>query len=207
VTIDDLAPAWRRRAEPDFGAQPAPELAAIRARARQLDVTVRRRDRIETLVALSLLPIFGTFAARADGVLVRAGAAIVAISCLWIPLVLRRARRRALDHRQPGAAFLRLELDFVLRQRRLLLTVPWWYLGPLGIGVILFFAGASPSPWLTAVYAAVVVAFYFALYRLNRRAVESNLEPWAHELRLWIAFGGEDEGADDESDAGGDAPG
>jgi hypothetical protein len=133
----------------------------------------------------------------------RAGAAIVAISCLWIPLVLRRARHRAVDHGQPVAAFLRLELDFVLRQRRLLLTVPWWYLGPLGIGVILFFAGASPSPWLTAAYAAVVVAFFYALYRLNRRAVEGELEPRERELRLWISVAAEDE---DQRDIGADPP-
>jgi hypothetical protein len=84
------------------------------------------------------------------------------------------------------ADFLRLELELVLKQRRLLLTVPLWYLGPLGLGVILFFAGSGVSAWLTALYAAIVVAFFVALYRLNVSAVNRELEPRERELRLWI---------------------
>jgi len=87
---------------------------------------------------------------------------------------------------RPVATFLRLQLDLVVSQRRLLLTVPLWYLGPLGVGVVLFFAGASPSPWLSGAYVAIVAVFFHRLYRLNRAAVASELEPRERELRLWI---------------------
>ena len=187
MTFDDLGAAWRRQGGgAASGSQLARELAAVKTRARELEVVVRRRDRIETAVSLLLLPIFGFFALRDGSLLVRAGSAIVALSCIAIPLVLRSARRRGGDLGQPVASFLQVELELVLRQRRLLLSVPFWYLGPLGVGVILFFAGASPSLWITAAYAAVVVVFFVALYRLNRRAVASELDPRASELRLWI---------------------
>lgn len=187
MTIDELGAAWRRQGgSARSGSELAQELAAVKTRARELEVLVRRRDRIETAVSLLLLPIFGFFAVRPGDLLVRVGSAIVALSCVVIPFVLRSARRRSTDLAQPVAGFLRVELDLVLRQRRLLLSVPFWYLGPLGVGVILFFAGASPSPWITAAYAAGVVVFFVALYRLNRRAVASELDPRASELRLWI---------------------
>jgi hypothetical protein len=169
----------------------------VQERARELEAIVRRRDLIETVAALLVLPVFGFFALRPGELLVRAGAAIVALACIAIPIVLKLARRRRPDLGQPVATFLRLELDLVLRQRRLLLTVPLWYLLPLGAGVILFFAGASPSPWLTAAYAAVVVVFFAALWRLNRRAVTSELEPRERELRLWIELAGEEARDDD----------
>jgi hypothetical protein len=196
VTLDDLQRAWRRRGAPEGAAEsPARELEAARARARELEAMVRRRDRLETLVAFALLPIFSYFALRADGWMVRLGAAILAVSCLAIPLRLRGARRPSPDPGLPVATFLRLQLELVLNQRRLLLTVPLWYLGPLGLGVILFFAGSSASPWLTVLYAALVVASFTWLYRLNRNAVTQELEPRARELRLWIELAGEGDDA------------
>jgi hypothetical protein len=203
VRFDDLAGAWQRRGAGEAPpAEPSRQLVAVREKARALEIAVRRRDRVETLVAILLLPIFGTFAVVASDLLARVGAAIVAAACVAIPLILRRARRRAPDLGLPVATFLRLELEFVVRQRRLLLTVPLWYLAPLGIGVILFFAGGSPSPWLTAAYAAVVVIFFGALWRLNRRAVTTQLEPWEREVRLWIELDVDLPSADDRSDRG-----
>jgi hypothetical protein len=199
MTLEDLRRAWGRgggAGAPE--SDPAGELRAVRARARELEDVVRRRDRRETLVALALLPIFTYFAFQAAGGVTRLGAVILAVSCLAIPLRLRAARRVAVDPSLPVAEFLRLELDLVLRQRRLLLTVPLWYLGPLGVGVILFFAGASRSPWLTALYAAVVIAFFLWLWRLNRTAVVQDLEPREKDLRLWIQLTTDDGDAADK---------
>jgi hypothetical protein len=195
VTLDDLQGAWRRRGTPEGSTETtARELDAARARAGELERTVRRRDRRETLIALALLPVFTYFALRADGLAVRLGSAILVAALVAIPLRLRAARRRTPDPGLPVAQFLRLELEFVLRQRRLLLTVPLWYLGPLVVGVILFYAGASTSPWRTVLYGAVVLAFAAWIYRLNRRAVRQELEPRERELRLWIELaGGEDD--------------
>ena len=195
MTLDDLQRAWDRRGAPAAVADAPPELAAVRARAGELDAVVRRRDRRETLVALALLPVFSYFALQADGLVVRLGSLILALSCLIIPLRLRAARHKPPDPGLPLATFLRLELELVLQQRRLLLTVPLWYLGPLGVGVILFFAGSGASRGLTVLYAAVVIVFFGWLYRLNRTAVAEELEPRERELRLWIELTGE--GGDD----------
>ena len=186
MSLDDLQNAWERRGNREDTANGERELHRVKERARELDAVVRRRDRLETAVALALLPIFSYFALAADGFLVRLGAVILAVACLAIPLRLWAARRPPPDPGLPVASYLRLELDLVLQQRRLLLTVPLWYLGPLGLGVVLFFAGTGAAPWLTVLYATVVVVFFGWLYRLNRAAVTEQLEPRERELRLWI---------------------
>jgi hypothetical protein len=196
VRFEDLGRAWQQRESvDDRPPEPDRQLAAVRDKARVLERTVRRRDLLETSIALLLLPVFAWFAMRASHPLSRLGAAIIAASCVAIPWILRRARRRDPDFGLPVEDFLRLELAFVLRQRRLLLTVPLWYLGPLGVGAVLFFAGGSPSAWITAAYAVGVTAFCAVLWRLNRRAVTAELEPRERELRLWIEL----QGADSES--------
>jgi hypothetical protein len=190
VKFEDLGRTWQQReAGAPLPTEPDRQLAAVRESARALERTVRRRDLLETLVALLLLPVFAYFAVRSGNPISRLGAAIIAVSCVAIPLILRRARRRAPDLGLPVGDFLRLELAFVARQRRLLLTVPLWYLTPLGLGAVLFFAGASPSHWLTAAYAAGVVIFSAVVWWLNRRAVTVELEPRERELHLWIQLG------------------
>lgn len=190
MRFEDLERAWQHRESVvDRPPEPERQLAAVREKAGVLERTVRRRDLLETVIALLLLPVFAWFALRASHPLSRLGAAIIAAACVAIPLVLRRARRRDPDLGLPVADFLRLELAFVLRQRRLLLTVPLWYLGPLGVGAVLFFAGGSPSVWITAAYGIGVAAFCAAVWWLNRRAVTVELEPRERELRLWIELG------------------
>lgn len=190
MTIDDLKGAWVRLEARTQ--EPVRDLDAVKERVRRLDRLARRRDRNETLAALLLLPIFGYFAMNAARPLARVGAAIVALSCLVIPLCLRWARRRAPDPGVPLDRFLELELEFVVRQRRLLLSVPLWYLGPLGLGVVLFFAGAGAPAWLTAAYAGVVLVFFVFLYRLNRAAVLEEVAPRERELRATIQIGREE---------------
>lgn len=185
MDFDQLSEAWRRQAL-SSAESPAEALALVQRRARELRQVVRMRDRIETGVALVMLPLFGGLAVVARHDLSRAGAVIIAVACALIPLRLRVARKDAVDPGQPLVSQLRLELLQVEAQDRLLSTVFWWYLAPLGIGVILFVGGAV-SPFLAVLYGLVVVTFYGWLLHLNRRAVRTELHPRATELRTWIS--------------------
>ena len=53
MSLDHLRESWRREALSPPGRKPAEELAAVTERAAELDRAVRRRDRIETAVALA----------------------------------------------------------------------------------------------------------------------------------------------------------
>ncbi|HUP23330.1 MAG TPA: hypothetical protein VNB06_10370, partial [Thermoanaerobaculia bacterium] len=122
-----------------------------------------------------------------DRVTGRPEAAIVALACVVIPVRLRLPRRRLPDPGLPLAQSLRAELDRIRAQEGLLGSVAWWYLAPLGAGVILFMAGAPVAPLFKVGYAAVVVLFFGWLLRLNLEAVRRDLRPVAHELEGWLA--------------------
>jgi hypothetical protein len=187
MDLDRLRDGWRQEGDGTMRRPEQEELAMIRARALELDRIVRRRDRLETAVALLLLPLFAWLSVVGRFELSRLGAALIAISCVIIPLRLKWARRAPPDPGQPTTRVLEQELARVRAQQRLLGSVLWWYLAPLGVGVVLFVAGASPSPWLTGAYAALVAAFFAWLWRLNRRAVRDELTPRARELETLLA--------------------
>lgn len=80
----------------------------------------------------------------------------------------------------------------------LLRNVFWWYLLPPGVSILAFFAHVSwqsaieTNDWLaglgTATFLfAFVIALYYWIYRLNQRAVDSQLEPHRHELFTLLA--------------------
>jgi hypothetical protein len=186
VDFESMGETWRRQ---DSGSTRSPdeELQSVRNRAAELARTVRRRDWIETGVALVLLPLFAWVALRTPHTLSAIGAAIVAAACVLIPIRLKLARRATPDSALPVTQALRVQLSAVHAQQRLLGSVAWWYLGPLGAGVILFALGMPVSPLFKVSYIAAVVALYTWLLRLNLRAVRQVMQPLARQLESWIA--------------------
>jgi hypothetical protein len=177
MTFEELPQFWQNAGS--TGPVPETVLREVAQRSRALETTVRRRDRVEGGVALLLAPVFAACAVYAAHPVGRAGAVILALACLAIPLRLRAARSvftpGALD--RPFHAFVRAERERVRAQVELLRSVLWWYLLPLGVGVVLFFSGGTRSLPASAVYAVVVALFYAWLYRLNQQAVDAELLP------------------------------
>lgn len=177
MEFENLPALWRTR----IGSADAAtaELAAqIVDRSRSLAAGVRRRDRLETVISLAIAPLFAAVVVLGTSATGRLGAAILTASCLFIPIRLAHARRlfRPAGPDLSLRAFLGEERERLLAQRRLLRTVLWWYLLPLGAGVVLLFG--SKAQWLgTAVYSAVVIALYWAIHRANQKAIATQLEP------------------------------
>ncbi len=185
MDLDRVGEVWRREAGGAPAGSPAEEIEAVRARASELEWIVRRRDRLETGVSLAILPVFAWVAIETPHALSAVGAAILALTCAFIPIRLRMARRRGPDPALPVVLALQAELSRVRAQQRLLGDVAWWYLTPLGTGVILFMAGAAVSPLYKTGFAATVVALYgWLLYR--NLAVRRDLQPLARELEDWL---------------------
>lgn len=187
MQFEDLPRLWQ--ATGADAAIPDALLADVTRRSRDLARDVRRRDRLETLCALFVAPVFAACVVFGAHPVARLGAAILAIACLLIPLRLRSARRlfETTSPDRPLHAFLKDERERVLAQERLLRSVLWWYLLPLGVGVVLFFGGGVRSLAPAIAYGIVVVAFYGWLYRLNQRAVADELEPRLRDLEAALA--------------------
>jgi hypothetical protein len=154
---------------------------------------VRIRDRLETPVALLLVPLFG-FAAVT---LARAGlwipaafsAGLVAV-LIYIPLRLRRARRE-IPGPDPGLsvlAFLDAERSALTAQADMLRSVARWYSGPVCIGVVGFFVSLAGPSIESLLYTLFVAALFVAIEVMNRVAVRKRFEPAIEQLDEQISI-------------------
>jgi len=185
MNFDAIPDAWRSAGEPP--SDPAAELAGVRARAAALERGVRRRDWLETGAALLLVPIFAWLALTTSSALSAAGAAIVVVAAIMIPIRLRWARRAAPDPTLPVAQLLEAEVTRLRRQERLLMTAAWWYFAPLAAGAVLFVAGTPVPVAMRIGYAVLVAILSIALVGLTRRAARARIHPLIRELEGWLA--------------------
>ena len=183
MNLDQVVTTWRGQHAP--GA--TPHAADVIGRSVQVALDITRRDRRETITALFLFPVFLYFAYRAPASLAKAGAVLVALSCIWVPLWLRKSRSSPPDLARPVVETLRRELERTRTQIRLLRSVGWWYLAPTILGSVLFVAGGSAETVYKALYAVVAAAVAVFLYRANRRIATHDLEPHAAELEQLLA--------------------
>ncbi|HEX5176158.1 MAG TPA: hypothetical protein VFV83_03960 [Chthoniobacteraceae bacterium] len=118
-------------------------------------------------------------------------AAILACAPMTYVAVFRRKRPegeisgRLTDYLQDSIARVR-------HQIRLLRSVLWWYLAPLALSMMLIHADAAASGRVhfdgrLVLSAVVAVAIFFVVWKLNQRAVRTDLEPRLHELEKTLA--------------------
>lgn len=181
VEFPELAEVWKRSARAsDDSSESA---ARVIARVRALQVHTRRRDRIETGVAIAMLPFFAWLVMKAPSMVSRIGAALICLGCLLTIFRLRQARRHDPDASLALADSLRAELRWTEAQERLLRSVAWWYIAPLCGGAMLFVVGGDAPTLFRVGYAAVTIAFACVLFFLNRHAARQEIAPRSAELR------------------------
>jgi len=124
---------------------------------------------------------------------------LLALSCLWIASFML-TDRRIQKRRQPQVTeiltdCIKTSLYQVNHQIWLLKNVLWWYLLPLGVGIVIFMGyialakvsrdGISESiGWLLFISGYLIFCFFFfwGVYWLNQRAVRKELLPRKQEL-------------------------
>lgn len=162
-------------------------LDALRKRERLLSATVRRRDWLESGIALLIAPIFA-FAAWRAGLREAWWPMFFSVwLTLWVAYVpwhFWRVRRRM---PRPEAVlplhdYLRQQRAAMLAQARMLEQVWLWYLAPCAIGVIGLNFAAQGATTGNFIYAAIVLAFCAFLARLNRRAARTQFRDLAAQI-------------------------
>lgn len=189
---DDVTRLWQTPEEDSRDEWPDDVvLMRVRGRAAELDRTIQRRDRLEILAAALASVLFMPLLFDASWV-TRAGVVLFLLGSALILVKLRRARREPPDPAAPLGEVLRAERERLHAQIRLLDSVLWWYIAPLGLGVILVFVGSAGLSWASLVYTAVVVALGAWIRALNRDAARRELAPRRDALdRLLVELEGD----------------
>jgi hypothetical protein len=170
-------------------------LTDVRRKARAFDRSIVWRDLREVVAAVIVAVAFGWTGLAADKEGVSPWlcwiAAIIPLGVAGFLLVDRQRMRRS---RPTGERTVLAAIDQALievrHQARLLRSVVWWYILPLGVATLLFLAfvlGQAPLPIAAratagAVMAFVIVAINIRVWWLNHLAVRRHLEPRIREL-------------------------
>lgn len=190
MTLDDYRDSWQAQTGPALPGPAGEDLLEwIRERSAQFDRRIWRRDLGEGVAAAAMVLLFGYALVTLDTWLSRLGAAVVMVASVFVVLWMRRARRagRAIGPEASVADRLRAQRERVSTQVRLLQTVAWWYLAPLGVGVALFVFGLGVPVGSTGLVVAALVALYALIWRLNQRAVRTGLAPRRDRLDRMLA--------------------
>ncbi len=195
MSFDELQNKWQSH---DHGRQLNLDadllLQEVRRNHRTLESSLLYRDVVEVVAAVIVTCVFGYFAIClnewslylcAFGGLFVGGFFIVD---RWI----QRRRRRTSDDSLQNC--IRASLVQVNHQIWLLKNIIWWYLLPLGFGVIAFLASISWKMCNGGIAAQLIVLAillgclyaFWGVYRLNQSAVQRVFIPRREELELLL---------------------
>lgn len=180
MTLDEHRDSWQAQAGPGLSAAAGEELLTwIRERSAELDRHILRRDLVEGVTAAAMVLLFGYELLTTESWLARLGAALLVAASVFVVWWMRRARRvgRSTGPEASVVDRLRAQREQVTAQIRLLESVLWWYLGPLGLGVALFVFGLEVAVWRSGLVVLAMMILYGLIWRLNQRAVHRDLVP------------------------------
>ncbi len=176
MNIDEAKAAWMQRDgdSPAFGG-----LVDKVRRTERFELSILRRDVIETLAALAVGVFFGSTLPERTGWIEWLGTIVVILGAIEIAIVINVARIRG--GRAPIDASIREycvhELTRTQRQITLLKNVKWWYVGPIAAGLFMIQIGSS-DPWLSKVLGfCILLAICYGVNLLNQSAVRNELQP------------------------------
>ena len=167
---DDIRNVWQNQPVENT---PMP-LEEIRKKARQFEKRINRRNLREYIGGAVSLAVFTYYIFKFPNPVVRAGCALIIAGTLCILL---QIYKRATPGRLPADMALTASLEYhrreLVRQRDLLRSVWWWYLGPLVPGLVVFAAGIAPRRGAAAVINALPFFCILGLVIwLNHRAAQ-----------------------------------
>ena len=185
---NDLRSRWRATEQPSSMLQ---MLGQIHTRSDKLRGAVRRRDFIETAIAILIFPAFAWLAWQLGSRGIWLPFAFVAFILGWlvyVPLRLRAARRALPQMRadMPTRDYLAAERDAMRAQAGMLEAVWRWYLAPCAFGIIGFVLSARGFTAKTIGYSVVVLGFCVLIGYANRVAARTQFRPLAEDIDTQI---------------------
>ena len=193
MTFDELQNTWQSQSNLKLKIDSDTLLREVKRNKRNFEFAIFWRDVREVSVAVMLFFFFLYFGIKHS----LWPLSLLAILCLWVSvfMVIDRVVQK---RRQPCLSdslfiCIKSSLAQINHQIWLLRNVLWWYLAPLGAGLIIWFSycgliviiSEEPSlRYLLFILACIVgtICLYWGIYWLNQMAVRKELLPRKEEL-------------------------
>ena len=175
----DLKALWQNDTQDTATALDVEE---IKHKASRFERKVQRRNRLEWAACVFVSVKFGYDALLAKTAVLLVGNLLIVAAAFSISLYLWRRGRVQLnvDPTTDTRAFAEAHANAMKGQAELLADVPVWYLGPLGLGLVVLIAGMYPTdgrpvwPWFLVVAFAISVFGAVAWYNHREARVLRN---------------------------------
>ena len=194
MTFDELRKNWQsQQTDQKFAIAPNRLLSEVKRNKKSFESAIFWRDVREVGCAILMVGVFLYFGIR-DNLWAMW---LLALFCMWVGvfMVIDRIVQKRKQPRLSDTLFncVKSSLDQVNHQVWLLKNVLWWYLLPLGVGVLVWFGYCgisvilSENPGIGFIFfilACIVgtIVLYWGIYWLNQRAVQKQLLPRKKEL-------------------------
>ena len=194
MTFDELKKTWRsQKGDPKLAIDPGLLLKEIKRNKEDFESSIFWRDIGEIGCAILLTAVFSYYGIR-DNLWPML---LLALLCMGVGIFLV-ADRMVQKRRQPCLSdsifnCAKSSLAQINHQIWLVKNILWWYLLPLGVGLIFFFSyvgisvmiSENPSIgyllfFLTCIFGTILL--YWGIYWLNQRAIRKGLAPRKREL-------------------------
>ena len=167
---DDIRDVWQNQPVEN---SPMP-LEEIRRKARQFEKRIGRRNVREYVGAAIAIAAFTFYIFKFSSPMIRAGSALIIAGMICIAIQMyKRASPGTLPADAPLTASIAFHRGELVRQRDLLRSVVWWYIGPISPGLVVFLLGLAPLRGARSLIGAVPLLCIFGLVVwVNHRAAE-----------------------------------
>ena len=147
------------------------------------DKCLKKRDRREVIAAAIVILAFGTGAILFTGIISKIGLSIGVLYGILVIFVLHNVKKHKPDNYSlPVKDYLVKHRDYLVRERRLLNNVIYWYLLPPFISEVLFFVGQNRGIALLIISILFVFIVNACIYFLNKVAVKKVFDPLIHQI-------------------------
>ena len=132
MKLDDLKADWENEvAQSDSKTNLTEIIDSLIKEAAKVDKSIKRRDILETSIALLLIPVWGWKLFYSAGMMQSIGLWIAILACIYIPYRLIKAKKVNAPQDDSILAYLEVEKIKITNQKHLLETVAFWYITPL----------------------------------------------------------------------------
>jgi hypothetical protein len=167
---DDILHVWQNQPVENT---PIP-LEEIRRRARQFEKRISHRNLREYVGAAVAIAAFVFYIFKFSSPIIRTGSALIIAGLICIVIqIYKRASPATLPADAPLTAAIAFHRGELVRQRDLLRSVAWWYIGPIVPGLVVFGAGITPRRGTGSLLnAAPLLCILGFVIWINRRAAQ-----------------------------------
>jgi Flp pilus assembly protein TadB len=176
MTEHDLKTAWQMQATDSITLSPH----QLQSRAESFARTVRRRNRREYIAGAFAIAVFAFYFWWLNGVILRAGNALLILGMLFVLYQLRRrGESRSSEQGDWGIPCLTFHRAELVRQRDALRSAWAWYVLPPVPGLVVFIWGVateSPGGRIGGAWTAIAVALVLVAVAVLNRWAASRLQ-------------------------------